>query len=150
LKEGEERLIGAVEKGWLPMTLAVKISGAGDSEVQAAMLEAYDSGLLRGEQLLKVRRLIDRRQALGKRYRQGRQAAQGVTPRKLLQTYQAEVRRQRLAIKKAEVGEQRLLFVVTALRRLLADEHFRTLLRAEEIGDMPKPLADRVSGGERP
>ncbi|MBX6741514.1 MAG: ParB N-terminal domain-containing protein, partial [Acetobacteraceae bacterium] len=33
LKEGEERLIGAVEKGWLPMTLAVKISGAGDSEV---------------------------------------------------------------------------------------------------------------------
>nr|WP_211114989.1 hypothetical protein [Azospirillum argentinense] len=53
-------------------------------------------------------------------------------------------------MKKAEIGEQRLLFVTTTLRRLLADEHFRTLLRAEGIDDMPKVLTDRSSGDSRP
>ncbi|MNW22947.1 hypothetical protein D3C71_2247500 [compost metagenome] len=50
-------------------------------------------------------------------------------------------------VKKAEINDQRLLFVTTALRRLMADEHFLTLLRAENIQDMPQPLAERVQGG---
>lgn len=55
-----------------------------------------------------------------------------------------------MVIKKAEVGEQRLLLIVTALRRLMADEHFRTLLRAEDVAEIPKPLADRLAGASRP
>lgn len=150
LSAGEERLIAAVEKGWLPITLAVQISGSGSEDVQVAMMEAYDSGMLRGEQLMKVRRLIDRRQAAGRRYSRTRQAEGTMTPHRLLLAYQAEVRRQRLVIKKAEVGEQRLLFIVTALRRLMSDEHFRTLLRAEDVAEIPKPLADRLAGALRP
>lgn len=147
LKAGEERLIGAVEKGWLPITLATVIAKAGEGEMQIAMMEAYETGLLRGEQLLKVRRLIDRRQALGKTYGSWkRKGQQPLTATKLAQTFQAEVRRQQLLVRKSEVAEQRLLFVVTALRRMLTDEHFRTLLRAESIGDIPKPLADRIGG----
>jgi ParB family chromosome partitioning protein len=47
-------------------------------------------------------------------------------------------------VKKAEIAEQRLVFVLSALRKLLADDHFRTLVRAEGINDMPKTLADRL------
>lgn len=151
LKAGEERLIGAVEKGWLPITLASDIAKAGEGEVQIAMMEAYETGLLRGEQLLKVRRLIDRRRALGKAYGSWkRKGCQPLTASKLAQTFQAEVRRQQLVVRKSDVAEQRLLFVVTALRRMLADEHFRTLLRAESVGDIPKPLADRIGGEALP
>jgi len=39
-----------------------------------------------------------------------------------------------------------LLIIVTAMRKLLTDDYFRTLLRNEEIPDMPKPLADRILG----
>lgn len=151
LKAGEERLIAAVEKGWLPINLASQIARAGDEEIQVAMMQAYETGLLRGEQLIQVRRLIDRRRVMGKQY--GRWAPKTdvpVTPRKLLQTYQTEVRRRSLLVKKAEIGEQRLLFVVTTLRRLLADEHFRTLLRAEGIDDLPKVLSDRLPREARP
>jgi ParB family chromosome partitioning protein len=145
LKAGEERLIGAVEKGWLPITLASEIAKAEAAEVQIAMMEAYETGLLRGDQFKKVLRLIDCRQALGKGYgARRRKGDQPLTASKLAQTFQAEVRRQQLVVRKSEVAEQRLLFVVTALRRMLADEHFRTLLRAESIGDIPKPLADRI------
>ena len=68
LNGGEERLIAAVEQGWLPITLANDIARASEADTQVAMMEAYESGLLRGEQLLKVRRLVDRRRALGKSY----------------------------------------------------------------------------------
>ena len=47
-------------------------------------------------------------------------------------------------VKKAEFAQQRLLFVVGALRQLLVDENFTNLLRAEGLDTLPKYLADRV------
>lgn len=147
LRQGEERLISAVEKGWLPITLATMVARSSDTEVQVAMVEAYETGLLKGEQLIKVRRLIDRRRFSGKNYGQKRSAAeQSTTPQKLLSTYQTEVRRQQVMLKKADINEQRVLIIVTAMRRLLADDYFCTLLRSENIADMPKSLADRIQG----
>jgi ParB family chromosome partitioning protein len=146
LRQGEERLIAAVEKGWVSISLATEIARSDDTEVQHAMMEAYETGVLKGEQLMRVRRLIDRRKALGKRYGQQPHADKLTTPQKLLNVYQAEVRRQKVMIKKADINEQRLLIIITAMRKLLADEYFVTLLRTEEISDMPKPLADRIFG----
>ena len=54
------------------------------------------------------------------------------------------MRRQKLMIKKAELNEQRLLFIVTALKTLLRDENFLTLLRAEHLDTLPKFLAEQV------
>ena len=50
----------------------------------------------------------------------------------------------KLLVKKATVSQSRLLFVVNALRRLFADEHFVTLLRAEALLTLPRPLAERI------
>jgi len=147
LRQGEERLISAVEKGWLPIKLAITVARSDDKGVQAAMLEAYEGGLLKGEQLMKIRRLIDNRRVVGKCFSQKKQSARVTTSRQLLNTYQCEVRRQRLMVKKADIGEQRLLFVVTALRKLVADEYFCSLLKSEGIEDMPQVLAARVKGG---
>jgi ParB family chromosome partitioning protein len=66
----------------------------------------------------------------------------------LVRAYQREANRQRLMIKKAEVTENRLLFVVEAMRTLLTDENFLTLLRAESLSTMPRPLADLISARE--
>jgi ParB family transcriptional regulator, chromosome partitioning protein len=151
LRHSEQRLVAAVERGWLSISLADRISRAGDAEMQSVMMEAYEKGLLRGEQLMKVRRLIDRRLTFGRRYRcWSRRPEKKLTPDRLVQTYQTEVRRQRLTIKKAEVTEGRLLFILTALRRFLTDENFRTLMRAEGIDDIPKQLADRLKTVGRP
>jgi ParB family chromosome partitioning protein len=147
LRQGEERLIAAVEKGWLSIKLAIDIARSKDSEIQQAMIDAYESGMLKGEQLMKVRRLIDRRKTFGKRYGQQKPRTEKTTPQKLLHAYQSEVRRQKVMIKKSDINEQRLLIIVTAMRKLLADEYFGTLLRNEDIPDMPKPLADRIFGG---
>jgi ParB family chromosome partitioning protein len=62
----------------------------------------------------------------------------------LVRVYEREVERKKLVLKKAELTQQRLLFVVSALRRFLGSEHFVTLLRAEGLDAMPRYLAERV------
>jgi ParB family chromosome partitioning protein len=67
-----------------------------------------------------------------------------VSAEALVRAYRKETDRQKLLIKKASLAQNRLLFVVNALRQLLDDEHFVTLLRAEAMHTMPRPLAERI------
>jgi ParB family chromosome partitioning protein len=67
----------------------------------------------------------------------------------LVNTYKRESQRQKLLVKKARVCEAKLLFVVTAFGKLLGDEHFVTLLRAEALADMPKYMHDRLTEQRR-
>ena len=48
-------------------------------------------------------------------------------------------------IKKSRICDARLLNVVTAFNKLLADEHFLTLLRAESLETMPKFLWSKLT-----
>ena len=52
-------------------------------------------------------------------------------------------------VHKADVAEERLLIIVTALKALLADEDFITLLRAENLHTMPEYLAERIKKSPR-
>ena len=151
LHHGEERLVIAVEKGRIPLNAALSIVSAGDDDtaMQAALQEAYESGKLRGKQLMDARRIIERRKTLGRsaaRNMSGKLA--DVTTSSLVRTYQHEVERQKSMVRKAEFAQQRLMFVVGALRQIFSDENFVNLLRAEGLATLPKYLAERVwSGG---
>ncbi|MDD5247553.1 MAG: plasmid partitioning protein RepB C-terminal domain-containing protein [Rhodocyclaceae bacterium] len=150
LQNGEERLLVAVGRGRIPLNAALTIVGAGDDDkaVQAALQDAYESGKLRGKQLQQARRVIERRQTLGRSVARGTpRKLPDVTTSSLVRNYQKEVGRQKLMVKKAQFAEQRLLFVVGALRELLADENFSNLLRAEGLDTLPKYLAERVWAG---
>ncbi len=150
LKNGEERLLVAVESGRIPLHSAMTIAGAGndDKAIQAALQDAYESGKLRGSQLIQARRVIEHRRTLGRslaRHASSRKGPQAdVTPSSLVRSYQREVERQKQMIKKAEFAQRFLLFVVGALHELLSDENFSNLLRAEGLDTLPQYLADRV------
>jgi ParB family chromosome partitioning protein len=49
-------------------------------------------------------------------------------------------------VRKADIARGRLVFVVEALRKLLADEHFKTLLRAEALDTLPSNIGVRLTG----
>lgn len=150
LKNGEERLLMAVGSGRIPVNVAILISNAGsDSQaIQTAMQDAYESGKLRGNQLIQARRVVERRRTQGKAMRGNgavaRKPGEDVTSTSLVRIYQREVGRQKQLVRKAETAQRNLLFIVEALRQLLADEHFATLLRAEHLDTMPQYLADRI------
>lgn len=147
LHQGEQRLIVAVERGEIPLNAALAIVGAGDDDkaIQTALQEAYEAGTLRGKSLLDARKVIDRRKTLGKSMSHATpRKREPVTSSSLVRTYQKEVERQKLMVKKAEFTQHKLLFVVSAFQQLVADDHFLTLLRAEGLDSMPKQLAERL------
>lgn len=149
LKNGEERLLMAVGSGRIPLNAAITIAGAGndDKAIQSALQEAYESGKLRGGQLIQARRVIERRRTRG-RGMGGKMASrkqnEDVTTSSLVRNYKREVERQKQLVRKAETAQRSLLFIVGALRQLLVDENFGNLLRAEGLDTLPQYLADRV------
>jgi ParB family chromosome partitioning protein len=146
LERGEERLLDAVERGVVPHTIAVEIARANDTEVQRALTEAYETKALPGDQVLAIRRIVEERNQIGKGVKSiGRQQKPAkTTAATLVRSYRREIDRQKLIVKKATLAQGRLIFIVNALRRLLEEEHFVTLLRAEAIGTLPQPLAERI------
>ena len=64
----------------------------------------------------------------------------------MLAAFEKETARQRILIRQARQCETRLRFVVESVRRLLADDAFAKVLRAEELHKLPKFLAEHVNG----
>lgn len=148
LESGEDRLLIAVETGKIPLYVAIDINKANndDKAIQRALQDAYESGHLRGKQLMMARRVVEKRHTLGKtvRHHVKPRATGEVTSMSLIRSYQREVERQKLVVKKSNFAQQRLMFVIGALRSLLTNENFTNLLRAEGLDTLPTFLAERV------
>jgi ParB family transcriptional regulator, chromosome partitioning protein len=144
LEKGEESLALAVEAGRLPLSVAVKIATGNDHEVQQALAEAYEKGDLRGARLRRARRIISQRVANLRKAGKIAQTRRKLTGEALVREYKDRMREQRQLVKKANLTKERLLLLTSAIRRLMEDEHFTTLLRAESLVDMPQQLAVRL------
>lgn len=148
LEHGEEKLIAAVERGVIPHSIAMEIARAKDGDVQQALAQAYEEKAIPGNQVLAIRQIIDQRNNSGKSLHSHGQRAgrtkRPVTSENLIRAYEKETERQKLLIKRASLARSRLLFVSNAMRRLIADDHFLALLRAEGLNTLPRALAERI------
>src|ERR1700730_4269605 len=150
LGKGEHRLLRSVESGQIPLSIAVAISDADDTEVQDVLQQAYENKLLRGRRLITAKRLIEQRRRRGKGLRvngQWHKRDRTLSSNSLIRAYREDVDRKRLLIRKANSTRDRLIFVTEALRKLFADENFVTLLRAEGLDTLPQNLAERIRTG---
>ena len=149
LAKGEERLLVAVEKGQIALSVAVRIAGHKEGDVQALLADIYQMGF-RGAKLLRIKRLIEQRERLGKTTPMGKEGGGGKAPSvaKLIELFEREAAEQRVMLKRSELVRSQLTFAVTAMRTFLADENFKTLLRAERLETMPRLTADLVMGEE--
>lgn len=149
LSRGEERLVSAVETGVIPLSLAVDIAKAETDEAQNILIDAYSAGKLKGKKLTAIRKILDQRLKRSKGLRKealGGRASRRVTTRDLMRVYQREAEKQRLLVKKSDFAQAKLLFIVEAMKDLLADDGFRILLRAEQLETMPQALAAHIAG----
>jgi ParB family chromosome partitioning protein len=148
-KAGEERLLDAAISGRIPLTVAMDIAKADTLELQRSLLKAYETNQLNYLSIRKVKRLMDQRRFIGKKLgpRTGPQRSR-TSVESLVSAYRRESNKQRLMVKKARVCDAKLVFIVSAFHRLLADENFVTLLRAEGVSTMPKYLRDKINPSE--
>ncbi|MCY2987464.1 MAG: ParB N-terminal domain-containing protein [Planctomycetota bacterium] len=148
LTKGEERLLRAVEKEQMPLSVAITIASSNDAAVQHALADAYEKKQLRGKALLRVRRLVEERRSRGKALHRGVpcRGSGEVSSEQLLKVYREETARQTAVVQKAKHCETKLVFAVSALKQLFQDDNFTTLLRAESLNSLPQYLAAQIHG----
>lgn len=144
LDKGEELLIESVEAGRIPLTIAIEIAAGNDVGVSKALSEAYEKGDLRGAKVRAARRVILQRIANQRRTGKSQQQRRQLTGEALVREYKEKIREQKRLIAKAERTKECLLLVASAMRSLLSDENFRTMLRAEGLHTIPTELASRI------
>jgi ParB family transcriptional regulator, chromosome partitioning protein len=138
---GESYLVESIEADRIPVSIAVMIASADDPGVQRALSDAYESGALRGARFKEAKRIIAR--CAAKRRRAGQPAPRRkLTGDALVKDYQRRTREQRALVLRAGQTKDNLLLIKSAFRKLLTEEHFVTLLRAEGLQDIPEPLVD--------
>lgn len=146
LERGEQRLLRAVEAGYLPISVAMQICEADDQGVQAALHQAYENNLLRGRNLLAARRLVELRQRTGKASTlQSARRKTPLSPENLVRVFEEDTERKRLMVKRTQATRNRLVFITEALRQLSKDESFMAMLEDEDLTTMPARIAARVA-----
>ena len=146
LESREHRLLRAVESGKIPVSVAVDIAEADYRAVQDVLRQAYEDNLLRGGRLMAAKRLVEARQRHGKgQPTVDRGSRRSLSVESLLRTYQNDVEKKQVLLRKATATRNELMFITEALRKLLNDENFVTLLRAEGLATIPKNLSDRLA-----
>lgn len=150
LERGEKRLLAAAEAGHIALHLAVSISRANDSEAQQVLLDAYESGELKGRQVTIVRKILEQRTRSGK---QGNNVftkapnRKPMTPEELTKLYKRNVEMHRRIQKKSEYTQRSLLLARQIFKELFADKEFCALLKTEKLTSIPQPLADLLPHG---
>jgi len=145
-ENGEERLIEAVERGEIPVTVAADIASLDDAAVQRSLAEAYETGRLRGRALIKARQLVEVRRARGKEKEIGKTRAvrKPASANDLVREFQRQTNRQGVMVKNARKTERQLQFITTALRQLFDDDEFVALLRGAKLAEVPKQLVEAM------
>lgn len=142
LEHGEEHVIRSLEQRAITPTLALEIARAETPALQTALLETCERGPRSVNQIAKLRRLFERRRrSLTKSDGKPDQ----ITPADLVRAYRLETSRQKVVGRKADLTHMRLLFIASALKSLLKERMFVSLLREEGLERISLPLLRRIS-----
>jgi len=145
-KAGEERLLDAAINGKIPLGVAMDIAKADSPELQRELLKGFESKELNQFAIRTVKRLIDQRRFVGKgRDTEADKKKSRTNADSLINAFKRESQKQRLMVKKARLCDAKLVITVTALGKLLGDENFFNLLRAESLADIPQCLQDKLA-----
>jgi len=142
LKHGEGRLLSALERGIISPTLATEIAKAKSPKLQGALLETHVSAKQTSKQIATMRKLVEQRHRDTEQVRQN----QGeISSTALVRAYRKETDRQKLLVQKAALAQARLLFIVNALKTLLGERMFVTLLREASLDHVPLAILRHIT-----
>lgn len=144
IEHGEAKLLNAVAAFRIPITLAVNISRLEEDEVQNAIADLYTQGKLNGKAVEYAIRLVQQRKIGGKRTVGKTAKRRAVTAESFKEEFDREIARQQKAWQDLKLTESRLHSLEDVMRRLLQDDNFVTLLRAENLNQIPETLAKAI------
>jgi len=141
IKNGEERLIKAVEENRLPISIAARIASAPDEDVQDILMEAIEQKLMSGNDVSKVRKLIEARMAGNKKLKRKDRKKEAsrtdaeitLSLSELKKDFRTTIKKQEEYIQKCKRLENTVSLLQGFIEALLKDTSFKELIISEGI-----------------
>ena len=92
-----------------------------------------------------MRKLVEQRQRSAAKAQSGEEK---INSTDLVRAYRLETDREQLLRRKADLAHARLTVLMGALKTLLSERMFVTILRGEGLDQLPIPVLHRLSGAE--
>jgi ParB family transcriptional regulator, chromosome partitioning protein len=144
VENGEDRLIQGVEQDVFPISFAVLVAQADDATIQNVLMDAFDQGIVNGNNFARARALISAR--LNGRKRKGLETYTLAT---LTQDIASATEAKDSFAREAQGKESRLYTLLDGLALLWGDAQFMALLLAEKLDKCPE-LAGTYNIAARP
>lgn len=141
MDKGENKLLGAVETGKMPLYLAVEISKAKGDDIQSMLLDGFNLGTFSPKQIAVIKKVLNQRDASGKSS-DSKGFIQGVkkkklTPEALQELYQNNVKMHKMIHTRSEFTMSSLLVVNELMANLLKDDEFVSILEQSNLNSIP-------------
>ena len=124
--------------------MAIQIIETPESEIQNVLQDAYEQNIIRGNKLPQIQKLLEIRKRDGKNMRIHK-SPKRLSPTDLSKIYEQEIERKNLLIRKANRVESALIFVIGSFKKLLHDDNFINLLKAENLDKVPQFISEKVN-----
>jgi ParB family chromosome partitioning protein len=136
---GEDRLIRGVEQGLFSISFAILAAQTDDANIQNVLMDAFDQGIVNGNNFARVRGIINARFNKRNFRVQGANTA-GYTLESLVGDITNATKAKDSYVQQSKEKENRLLLLLDGIETLLKDETLVDLLQQEGLTDRPNLL----------
>lgn len=153
LDKGEHKLLSAVERGNLPLYLAVEFARCETEEAQNLLTEAYDKKIIKSRDIIKIKHILNQRETGNKGTKSGgffyHKPAKKMSAEELISLYENSIAEHKTVCKHSKFVKTNLLIVNEIFNIIMMNKSFQNLLEQENLSELPSqiinPLIKEVS-----
>lgn len=148
LDKGEHKLLSAVERGNLPLYLAVQFARCETEEAQDILTEAYDKKLIKSRDIIKIKHILNQRTVGNK----GAKAAgfyyhkpsKRMTAEELIELYENSIAEHKSVYNNSKFIKTNLLIVNEIFNIIMMNKSFQHILEQENLSELPSQILTPV------
>ena len=149
LDKGEHKLLSAVERGNLPLYLAVQFARCETEEAQDILTEAYDKKLIKSRDIIKIKHILNQRTVGNK----GAKAAgfyyhkpsKRMTAEELIELYENSIAEHKSVYNNSKFIKTNLLIVNEIFNIIMMNKSFQHILEQENLSELPSQILTPVN-----
>ncbi|MEG3112435.1 ParB N-terminal domain-containing protein [Pantoea sp. T14] len=152
LEKGEHKLLSAVERGNLPLYLAVEFARSNSEETQNLLTEAYEKKIIKSRDIIKIQHILNQRSEGHKGAKTGGfiydRASKTMTSEELVSLYEKSIAEHKSIYNHSEFVKNHLLIINEIFIKIIKDERFLNILQEEKLSDVPILILNPIEAEE--
>ena len=143
LDKGEHKLLSAVERGNLPLYLAVQFARCETEEAQDILTEAYDKKLIKSRDIINQRTIGNKgAKAAGFYYHK---PSKRMTAEELIELYENSIAEHKSVYNNSKFIKTNLLIVNEIFNIIMMNKSFQNILEQENLSELPSQILNPIN-----